>query len=102
MVHAHPQSLKDSGKVPRIYKLTVDSGLAAHRLEPGSVEKGRQQRVAIEGLVQSRNRSRCAFQGAGELRIDVVPGRAGSLWWLIDQSPSQSSGPGVWLKAPSD
>jgi hypothetical protein len=66
--------------MPWINELTVNSGLAAYCLEPGAVEKGRQQWVANKTLIQSGNRPRRAFEGTGERRIDADPGGTGLLW----------------------
>ena len=40
------------GEVPGIDRLAVDRGLAAHRVEPGAMQKGRAQRMAGERLVE--------------------------------------------------
>ena len=51
-VHAEAKPLEHGGKVPGIDRLSVDRGLAAHRLEPGAVQKRRQQRMTGERLVE--------------------------------------------------
>ena len=74
-VHAESKTFEHGGEVPGVDRVAVDRGLAAHRIEPGAMEKGRQQRVAGERLVEpgyGRGRPR---QGTGERRIEIVPPR---------------------------
>ena len=70
-VHAQAKAFEHGGEVPGIDRLAVDRGLAAHRVEPGAVQKGRQQRVAGERLVEPGERGGGLREGGGERRIDV-------------------------------
>ena len=51
-VHAQAKPFEHGGEVPGIDRLSVDRGLAAHGVEPGAVQEGRQKRMAGERLVE--------------------------------------------------
>ena len=70
-VHAQAKPFEHGGEVPGIDRLAVDRGLAAHRVEPGAVQEGRQQRMAGECLVEPGERRGGLRQGAGQRRIHV-------------------------------
>ena len=63
-VHAQAKPFEHGGEVPGIDRLSVDRGLAAHGVEPGAVQEGRQKRMAGERLVEP-----------GDARRRPVPGR---------------------------
>ena len=68
-VHAQAKTFEHGGEVPGIDHLAVDRGLAAHGVEPGAVQEGRQQRMAGERLVEPGERRGGLRQGAGQRRI---------------------------------
>ena len=70
-VHAQAKPFEHGGEVPGIDHLAVDRGLAAHGVEPGAVQEGRQQRMAGECLVEPGERRGGLCQGAGQRRIQV-------------------------------
>ena len=70
-VHAQAKPFEHGGEVPGIDRLSVDRGLAAHGVEPGAVQKRRQQRMAGERLVEPGERRGGLRQGAGQRRIQV-------------------------------
>ena len=70
-VHAQAQPFEHGGEVPGVDRLAVDRGLAADGVEPGAVQKGRQQRMAGECLVEPGERRGGLRQGAGQRRIQV-------------------------------
>ena len=70
-VHAQAKPFEHGGEVPGIDHLAVDRGLAAHGVEPGAVQEGRQQRMAGECLVEPGERRGGLRQGAGQRRIQV-------------------------------
>ena len=76
-VHAEAKPFEHGGEVPGIDRLAVDRGLAAHRVEPCAVQKGRQQRVTGERLVEPGERRGGLRQGAGQRRIQVFFSRGG-------------------------
>ena len=67
-VHAQPQAFEHRGEVPGVDRLAVDGGLAAHRVEAGAVEEGRQQRMAAQRLVEPGEGGGGAFERAGDTR----------------------------------
>ena len=74
-VHAQAKTFEHGGEVPGIDRLSVDRGLAAHGVEPGAVQEGRQQRMAGERLVEPGERRGGLRQGAGQRRIQVFSRR---------------------------
>ena len=70
-VHAQAKPFEHGGEVPGIDHLAVDRGLAAHGVEPGAVQEGRQKRMAGECLVEPGERRGGLCQGAGQRRIQV-------------------------------
>ena len=87
-VHAQAKPFEHGGEVPGIDRLAVDRGLAAHRVEPGAVQKGRQQRMAGERLVEPGERRGGLRQGAGQRRIQVFfPGAGRSSASSIFSTP---------------
>ena len=70
-VHAQAKPFEHGGEVPGIDRLAVDRGLAAHGVEPGAVQEGRQKRMAGERLVEPGERRGGLCQGAGQRRIQV-------------------------------
>ena len=74
-VHAQAKPFEHGGEVPGIDRLAVDRGLAAHGVEPGAVQKGRQKRMAGERLVEPGERRGGLRQGAGQRRIQVFSRR---------------------------
>ena len=74
-VHAQAKPFEHGGEVPGIDRLAVDRGLAAHRVEPGAVQKGRQKRMAGERLVEPGERRGGLRQGAGQPSDRAVPDR---------------------------
>ena len=72
-VHAQAKPFEHGGEVPGIDRLAVDRGLAAHRVEPGAVQEGRQQRMAGERLVEPGDGGGGLCQGAGQRRIQFFP-----------------------------
>ena len=80
-VHAQAKPFEHGGEVPGIDRLAVDRGLAAHRVEPGAVQEGRQQRMAGERLVEpGEAAAACArapasagfFPGAGRSSVSSI------------------------------
>ena len=74
-VHAQAKPFEHGGEVPGIDRLAVDRGLAAHGVEPGAVQEGRQKRMAGERLVEPGERRGGLRQGAGQRRIQVFSRR---------------------------
>ena len=74
-VHAQAKPFEHGGEVPGIDHKAVDRGLAADRVEPGAVQKGRQKRMAGERLVEPGERRGGLRQGAGQRRIQVFSRR---------------------------
>ena len=70
-VHAQAKTFEHGGEVPGIDRLSVDRGLAAHGVEPGAVQEGRQKRMAGERLVEPGDGGGGLRQGAGQRRIQV-------------------------------
>ena len=68
-VHAQAKPFEHGGEVPGIDHQAVDRGLAAHGVEPGAVQEGRQKRMAGECLVEPGERRGGLCQGAGQRRI---------------------------------
>ena len=68
-VHAQAKPFEHGGEVPGIDHKAVDRGLAADRVEPGAVQKRRQQRMAGECLVEPGDGGGGLCQGAGQRRI---------------------------------
>src|ERR1700677_5086041 len=63
--------------MPGIDELPVNRGLTAYGFEPGAIEERRQQRMSVEGLIQSSNRPRRALKDACERGINTDPGGDG-------------------------
>ena len=74
-VHAQAKPFEHGGEVPGIDHKAVDRGLAAHGVEPGAVQEGRQKRMAGERLVEPGERRGGLCQGAGQRRIQVFSRR---------------------------
>ena len=72
-VHAEAKPFEHGGEVPGIDRLAVDRGLAAHGVEPGAVQEGRQQRMAGERLVEPGDGGGGLCQGAGQRRTGFFP-----------------------------
>ncbi len=70
VVHAQAQPLEHGGEVPGIDAASIDRGLATDRLQPRAVEKGRQQWMMVERLVEPRD-------GAGGALMRGEQGRVG-------------------------
>ena len=67
-VHAQPKPFEHGGEVPGVDRQAVDRGLAAHRLQAGAVEESRAQRVTCQCLIEPRERSGRALDGANGSR----------------------------------
>ena len=65
-VRVQPEPFEHGGEVPGVDQHPVDSGLAAHRVEPGAVEEGRPQGVAGQRLVEPGDRGRRRCERAGQ------------------------------------
>ena len=78
-VHAQAKPFEHGGEVPGIDRLSVDRGLAAHGVEPGAVQEGRQKRMAGERLVEPGERRGGLCQGAGQRRISFFPAPAAAV-----------------------
>ena len=59
--------------MPGIDRRAVDRGLAAHRLEPGAVEKGGEQRMEGKRLVQPGDRTGGQGECPGDRRVQCRP-----------------------------
>ena len=73
--HAQAQAFEHGGEVPGIDRQAIGRGLAAHRGEPGAVQKRRQQRMPGERLVEPGERGGGLRQGGGERRIKLSGAR---------------------------
>jgi hypothetical protein len=60
--------------VPGIDRLAIDVRLPTHRFQPGAIEKGRQQRVAGERLVEPGETGCRALKAASKRRTNVLAG----------------------------
>ena len=74
VVHAQSQALEHRGKVPGVNRLAVHGRLTAHRLQPGAIQKSRQQWVPGQRLVQPSNSSSGADQRVSYARFSQQRG----------------------------
>jgi hypothetical protein len=51
VVHAQPKALEHRGQVPWINRLAIHGCLTTHGVQPGAIQKSRQQRVTDNSLV---------------------------------------------------
>ena len=87
-VHAQAKTFEHGGEVPGIDHQAVDRGLAAHGVEPGAVQEGRQKRMAGECLVEPGERRGGLRQGAGQRRIQFFPVPAAAVCRAFFPSPA--------------
>ena len=101
-VHAEAKPFEHGGEVPGIDHKAVDRGLAAHGVEPGAVQEGRQKRMAGERLVEPGERRGGLRQGAGQRRIQVFfPGAGRSNASSIFSTPGgPAAAAGAALRRP--
>ena len=92
-VHAQAQALEHRGEVPRIDELAVDRGLAADRVQAGTVQKGRTQGVIGQRLVEPGDRGGGLGEGGAERGGRRHPARWQGVQHASSGSPARCDAP---------